>query len=125
MSRGTDGCGSSRGRLDAGSVRPSIRLDEQPLSRSRDPCFPEPRSMLVLYYFIIKVVFFYSLVHSFIKYETLQKHWLFLSILYTAGVGFLYWVFFMAPADAPNWREWGIWLAKTFVLIAVYFRLLA
>jgi hypothetical protein len=82
-------------------------------------------SMMLVYYLGIKAAFFYGLVHSFIKFDTLQKHWLFLSLLYTAGVAMLSWVFIMAPTDAPNWREWGIWLAKTFVLIAVYFRLLA
>ena len=42
--------------------------------------------MLAVYYIGIKAAFLFSLVHAFVKFEPLQKHWLFLGLLYTAGV---------------------------------------
>jgi hypothetical protein len=42
-----------------------------------------------VYYIAIKAMFFFSLVHAFVKFDTLQKHWFFLAILYTAGVAAL------------------------------------
>src|SRR5437868_1542482 len=80
---------------------------------------------MLLYYFALKFAFFFMLVHSFVKYEPLQRHWLFLSLLYTAGVAFLSWVFLMAPRDVADWRPWETWLAVTGVISALYFRLLA
>ncbi len=80
--------------------------------------------MFLLYYVGLKAAFLYGLVHSFAKYESLQKHWLFLGLLYTAGIALLSWVFIMAPADAPDWWQWKLWLAKSLVLAVVYFRLL-
>jgi hypothetical protein len=81
-----------------------------------------------LYYFGLKTVFFYMLVYSFIKFENLQRHWLFLSLLYTAGVAFLSFVFLLAPGIARYWGSmnyWWIWLGQTLVIAAVYFKLLA
>ena len=39
-----------------------------------------------IYYIAIKAAFLFGLVHSFVKFETLQKSWFFLGLLYTAGV---------------------------------------
>ena len=55
--------------------------------------------VLNVYYLAIKAMFFYSLVHAFVKFENLQKHWLFLALLYTAGVAGLSWVWFVAPGQ--------------------------
>jgi hypothetical protein len=85
---------------------------------------PSPMMMINLYYLGIKLVFFFGLVRCFAKYDVLKPHILFLSLLYTGGVAFLSWVFIMAPREAPDYRSWEIWLAKTFVLTLVYFWLL-
>jgi hypothetical protein len=81
-----------------------------------------------LYYFGLKAVFFYMLVHSYVKFDVLEKHWFFLSVLYTAGVAFLTYVFLIAPGVGQywaNWTAWFIWLGETLVITAVYFKLLA
>jgi len=80
------------------------------------------------YYFGLKAVFFYGLVHSFVKFDPLQKHWIFLSLLYTAGIAFLSYVFLIAPGTAQywgSWQAWWIWLGETAVIAAIYFKLLA
>ena len=58
--------------------------------------------MLAVYYIGIKAAFLFGLVHSFVKFEPLQKHWLFLGLLYTAGLAIVSWVFFVAPQEAPE-----------------------
>jgi len=75
------------------------------------------------YYLAIKAAFFFGLVQSFVKFETLQKSWLFLGLLYTAGVGLLSWVWLVAPGRVQT-RPWQIWLAETAVIAVVYFKLL-
>ena len=60
--------------------------------------------VLNVYYLAIKAIFFFSLVRSFVKFENLQKHWLFLALLYTAGVAGLSWVWFVAPGQIETWR---------------------
>jgi hypothetical protein len=86
-------------------------------------------SIIDLYYFGLKTVFLYMLVYSFIKYENLQRHWLFLSLLYTAGVAFLSFVFLIAPGRGSvywgSMNYWWLWLAQTLVVAAIYFKLLA
>jgi hypothetical protein len=79
-----------------------------------------------VYYIGLKAVFFYMLVHSYVKFDALQRHWLFLSLLYVAGVAFLSFVFLMAPG-LVSWtnQQWGVWLAKTLLITAIYFKLLA
>ena len=79
------------------------------------------------YYMFMKIVWFFSLVRSQIKFDTLTDHWLFLGILYTAGITFLSYVFIMAPQTPPiyPWRNWEIWLAQTLVLSIIYFWLMA
>jgi hypothetical protein len=82
-------------------------------------------SMLIFdgYYLAIKAAFFFGLVHSFVKYETLQKSWLFLGLLYTAGVALLSWVWIVAPGRVQT-GTWQIWLGWTAVIAVVYFKLL-
>lgn len=58
--------------------------------------------MLAVYYVGIKAAFLYGLVHAFVKYEPLQKHWLFLGLLYTAGVVMLSWVWFVCLRKCPT-----------------------
>lgn len=79
---------------------------------------------MLVYYYGIKMAFFFGLVQAYVKYEPLQRSWLFLSLLYTAGVAFISWVFLIAPMATVDWRQWEFWLLKTLVLMAVYLRLL-
>ena len=78
-----------------------------------------------LYYYGIKGMFLFGLVRSFVKFEPLQKHWLFLAILYTGGIGFLSWVFILNMNPQIPVRAWQIWLGETLVLVALYFKLLS
>jgi hypothetical protein len=78
---------------------------------------------LNVYYIAIKAMFLFGLVHSFVKFELLQKHWLFMGLIYTAGVGLLSWVWLVAPGQV-EYRPWEIWLAKTLVIAVIYFKLL-
>ncbi len=80
--------------------------------------------MLAVYYIGIKAAFLFSLVHAFVKFEPLQKHWLFLGLLYTAGVVMLSWVWFVAPQEAPDYRAWQIFWLKAGVIAVIYFKLL-
>jgi hypothetical protein len=81
--------------------------------------------MLVLdaYYIAIKAMFFYGLVHAFVKFETLQKSWFFIALIYTAGVALLSWIWMVAPGRVEL-RSWQIWLAETGVIAVIYFKLL-
>ena len=76
-----------------------------------------------LYYYGIKAVFFFGLVHSFVKFETLQKSWFFLGLIYTAGVGLLSYIWLVMPERVAT-RPWQIWLAETAVIAVIYFKLL-
>jgi hypothetical protein len=80
---------------------------------------------VLIYYYVIKTIFLFSLVKIQVQFETMKDHWLFLGVLYSAGIAFLSYVFIMAPQDFPNWRDWQIWLAKFFCLSTLYFYLLA
>ena len=77
-----------------------------------------------IYYVGLKAAFLFGLVHSFVKFENLQKHWLFMGLLYTAGVVFLSWVWFVAPQEQPNYRPWQVFWIETGVLSVIYFKLL-
>jgi hypothetical protein len=77
-----------------------------------------------VYYIAIKAMFFFSLVHSFVKFEALQKHWLFMGLLYAAGVVGLSWVWFVAPQPAPDYHAWRIFWLKTAGISVAYFKLL-
>jgi hypothetical protein len=91
------------------------------LARGRSSMFVS----VILYYYLMKAVFLFSLVRILVKFETMKDHWLFLGILYTAGITFLSYVFLMAPQDNPDWRSWQIWLAKFLGLSTLYFYLLS
>jgi hypothetical protein len=91
-----------------------------------------------IYYLFLKAVFFFSLVRIQVKFDTMKDHWLFLGILYTAGVAFLSYVFlfsWMPEFPWPGWqlrvaRNFGVtpvqaFWAETLVLSTMYFRLLA
>lgn len=106
--------------------------------------------MILVYYFGLKIAFFLSILKAYTKFEPLEKHWLFLAGLYTAGVAFISWVFLIAPQQPPvewrywehmlvakllggehatmfviGWRAWQLWLVETFVLMATYLKLLS
>ena len=75
------------------------------------------------YYYAIKAAFFFGLVHSFVKFENLQKHWFSIALLYTAGLALLSWVWIIAPgrSDVATWRNW---LIASGVIAVIYFKLL-
>ncbi len=92
---------------------------------------------VALYYYFLKVVFFFSLVRIQVKFDTMKDHWLFLGILYTAGVAFLSYVFLFSW-EKFNWADWQLGVARnlgitpeqafvgeTFVLSTCYFWLMA
>jgi hypothetical protein len=103
-----------------------------------------------IYYFGLKIALFLSLIRSYVKFEPLQKHALFLAIFYTLGLAFLSYAFLVAPQQPPvvwrawehhlvkrllppknwalaimGWRAWQIWLVESFVLFRVYLKLLS
>lgn len=81
---------------------------------------------MVIAYFAMKFTFFFSLVRSFVKYEPLQDHFVFLAMLYTAAVAFMSYVFLQSPrTDVIDWFAWKQWLAITFLISTVYFWLLS
>jgi hypothetical protein len=96
-------------------------------------------SMIFLYYFIIKIVFFFSLVQAQVKYDLIKNHYLFLGVLYTAAVAFLSLAFLVSwqGQDFPNRALevkvsqalgvtlWVAWLIETLILSTVYFKLMA
>ncbi len=92
---------------------------------------------MLIYYYFIKIVFFFSLVRSQIKYDLLKDHFLFLAVLYTSAVAFLSYVFIFGWQNV-NWLPWQIqvaqsagvspwvaWLGETFLLSTIYFKLMA
>src|SRR5215471_16269852 len=89
---------------------------------------------IAIYYLGMKLAFFYSLVRLQVKFDTLKDHWLFLGILYTAGVAFLSYVFLFSWEDFP-WQvrvarnlgisPWLAWMGETLILYTLYFRLMA
>ncbi len=79
---------------------------------------------LLLYYLAIKAIFLIGLIRSFVKFDALQDYPTTLAGLYTAGVAFLSYMFQGVLWRVFDWREWEIWLAETFVLALIYFRLL-
>jgi hypothetical protein len=102
----------------------------------------ESKSMLIgisLYYFFIKIVFFFALVRAQIKSDLLRDHFLFLAIVYTAAVAFLSYMFIVSW-KGQNFPErylelqvsqgigvtpWIAWLGMTLILSAIYFKLMA
>ena len=41
---------------------------------------------VLIYYYVIKTIFLFSLVKIQVQFETMTDHWLFLGVPYTAGV---------------------------------------
>ncbi len=106
-----------------------------------------------LFYLGLKLGLFMSLLRAFVKFEPLQRHGVFLAAFYTLIIAGLSWVFFIAPQLGPQqfvvwrnwemrlvtlllpksqsapavigWRAWQLWLAETFALMAIYYRLLS
>jgi hypothetical protein len=94
-------------------------------------------STILSYYFFIKLVFFFGLVRTQMKYDLMKDHWLVLGMLYTGGVAFLSFVFLVSWRDL-SWAPWQVrvaetlgvspwaaWLGETFLLSTLYFRLMA
>ena len=63
---------------------------------------------IFLYYFLIKIGFFYSLVRAQVTYDLIKDHYLFLGVLYTAAVAFLSLAFLVSwqGQDFPQ-RRWN------------------
>jgi hypothetical protein len=95
--------------------------------------------MVSLYYFLIKIAFFYSLVRAQVRYDLVKDHSLFLGILYTAAVAFLSLTFFVSW-EGQDWPQrylefrvsralgitkWQAWLGETLILSTIYFKLMA
>jgi hypothetical protein len=100
----------------------------------------KPMGTFALYYYFIKIMFFFSLVRAQVKSDLLRDHFLFLSVLYTAAVAFLSYAFLVSwqgqeivPGRAweaqlsksLNQSQWVVWLGETLVLSAFYFKLMA
>src|SRR4051812_18181265 len=83
------------------------------------------RSMFIfdIYYIALKAAFLVSLVTSFVKFENLQKSWLFLGLLYTAGIAGLSWIWLVAPGRVEK-GAWQFWVGETAVIAVIYFKLL-
>ncbi len=82
-------------------------------------------TMILIVYFALKGVLLIALARTFVVYEPMQKHWIFLSFLYVFLLALLSWVFILSMRPEIPEQKWLIWLAQTFVLIAIYFKLLA
>jgi hypothetical protein len=94
---------------------------------------------IFLYYFLIKIIFFFSLVQAQVKYDLVKDHYVFLGILYTAGVAFLSFAFLVSwegqnflngalvvrASRALGVTPWVAWLIGTLVLSTIYFKLMA
>jgi hypothetical protein len=92
---------------------------------------------IMTFYFFIKLFFFFSLVRIQVKFDMMKDHWLFLGILYTAGVAFLSFVFIESWQNLPwaPWQTrvaqrvgvspWQAWVGETFLLSTFYFWLMA
>jgi hypothetical protein len=92
-----------------------------------------------IYFYLIKITFFYALVRSQVKYDLVKDHYLFLGILYTAAVAFLSLAFLsgLLGEDFPRryleYRVskalgvslWKAWLIETLLLSSLYFKLMA
>ncbi len=66
----------------------------------------------LLYYYVFKVMLFFSLVRIQVRFETMKEHWLFLAGIYTAGVALLSYVFLFSWQKFP-WADWQLQAART------------
>lgn len=80
---------------------------------------------LILFYFFLKAGFLYSLIRVQVKFEPMKDRFILFTVMYTAAVAFLSYVFFIAPLDTPPWQAWEIWLGKIFAIYLVYFWLMS
>jgi hypothetical protein len=64
-----------------------------------------------LLYLFIKFLFFYGLVRSQVRFDALKDHWLFVGLLYSAGIAFLSFVF-IASWQLISWAPWQIRVAR-------------
>ena len=93
-----------------------------------------------VYYFFIKITFFFSLVRAQIKSDLLRDHFLFLGVLYTAAVAFLSYAFLVSwqgqdivpgrvwelqLSQTLGLTQWQVWLGETLLLSSLYFKLMA
>ena len=89
------------------------------------------------FYLFMKAAFLYSLVRTQVKYDVMQDRWLFLSVLYTGGIAFLSYAFLFSWLNA-SWPPFQVnlakmigispfllWVGETFLLSALYFKLLS
>ncbi len=92
---------------------------------------------MVLYYFAIKGMFFFSLVRAQVKSEALSKHYIFLGFIYSLAVAFLSVTLLLSWLE-DNWAMWQIqlasmlrispwlaWIGQTFLISSFYFWLLS
>jgi hypothetical protein len=94
----------------------------------------------VIYYYFIKITFFFALVRAQVKSDLLKDHYIFLGVLYTAAVAFLSYAFLVSWQDeniVPGraWEaqlshsltlsQWRVWLGETLLLSTFYFKLMA
>jgi hypothetical protein len=89
------------------------------------------------FYLFMKLVFLFSLVRIQIKFEPMREHWLFLGVIYSAGIAFLSYVFLFGWQNVQlgPWHQqvamtlgvspYMAWVGETFVLSTLYFQLLA
>jgi hypothetical protein len=88
-------------------------------------------------YLFLKFMLFFSIVRALVRFETLGNHFLFLGILYTMLIALISYVFVVSTnsvAFNAHWllvinhstgvSPWLIWLAATFGLSTLYFKLL-
>jgi hypothetical protein len=93
-----------------------------------------------VYYYFIKIGFFFSLVRAQIKADLLKDHFLFLGVLYTAAVAFLSYAYLVSwqgqdvvpgrwwelqLSQSLGFTQWQIWLGETLLLSSLYFKLMA
>jgi hypothetical protein len=94
----------------------------------------------VVYYYFIKISFFFALVRAQVKSDLIKDHYLFLGVLYTAAVAFLSYAFLVSwqgqdivpgrvwearLSSAVNQSQWVVWLVETLILSSSYFKLMA
>lgn len=92
---------------------------------------------MVVYYFAIKLMFFFSLFKAQLRFATVRKHPLLLALIYSLVVAFLSMTMLPSPQDT-SWAIWQLqlaaklgispwraWVGETFVIATIYFWLLA
>lgn len=80
--------------------------------------------MTTIIYFVLKGVLLIAMAPAIVLYEPLQKHWFFLSVLYTGLLAALSWLFILNMHPGIPADSWKVWLLMSFGLVALYFKLL-